>query len=298
MNLRERLVYGAAWLGGCLPLPVLGAVGRLLGGLACGIARERREVAEENLRRAYPDKDEAWIRATAKASFRHLGRVSLECLALVRWSPEKVAAKTKVHGVEHAEQAHAEGKGVILLGAHVGNWEWLVPNIATAFRPMTAVAKVLDWEPANAVVNAWRTKTGNVIVDHRRSGMALVRTLARKEVVGILLDQGMDWYGGVWVDFFGRPACTSHGMAQLAMRSGAPVVPAYCLPGDDGFFHLHFLPRLPTIDTGDRRQDEWDNTQQYTKVLEEIIRINPGQWLWSHRRWKHRPYCPWPREDR
>lgn len=116
--------------------------------------------------------------------------------------------------------------------------------------------------------------------------------------MGILLDQSMDWYDGIWVDFFGRAACTSNGMAGLAMATGAAVIPAYCLRAADGKFDLYFESVVQTVNTGDKRQDEWDNTQNYTKVLERMIRRHPEQWLWAHRRWKHRPCCPWPREDR
>jgi KDO2-lipid IV(A) lauroyltransferase len=123
-----------------------------------------------------------------------------------------------------------------------------------------------------------------------------LRSLKQGNFIGILLDQNVDWYDGEWVDFFGRPACTNKGLALLAMKTKAPVIPVWSWRRDDGNFELHIGQEVPLIDTGDKAQDVWDNTQAYTKVLEDIIRKRPEQWFWLHQRWKTKPYHLWPRE--
>ena len=117
-----------------------------------------------------------------------------------------------------------------------------------------------------------------------------------KKPVGVLLDQNVDWYKGVFAEFFGRPACTNKGLALLAMSTGAPVLPYYSFRAPDGSFDVYVDPEIPLVKTGDKIQDVWDNTQNYTKALERIIRRRPEQWFWLHQRWKTKPYHRWPRE--
>jgi KDO2-lipid IV(A) lauroyltransferase len=162
---------------------------------------------------------------------------------------------------------------------------------------MAAVARPLDWPPADRLVNYWRTKTGNFQVDKTGGGLTLIRNLRRGQVVGLLLDQGMDYYNGLWVDFFGRPACTSHAVAKLARASGAAVVCGYLRRAPDGKFDLHYRPVVPLADSGDPTRDDWENTQRYTREIEEFVREVPEQWFWVHNRWKHRPCSDWPREQ-
>lgn len=98
--------------------------------------------------------------------------------------------------------------------------------------------------------------------------------------------------------FFGRPACTNKGLALLARSTEAPVIAHYNWRADDGKFDVYFSPEIPLVKTGDKTMDIWQNTQNYTKVLEDIIRQKPEQWFWLHQRWKTKPFQPWPREKR
>ena len=112
--------------------------------------------------------------------------------------------------------------------------------------------------------------------------------------MGTLLDQNVDWYKGVFVDFFGRPACTNSGFAKLALRSRAPVVPMYTVRKGKRFL-IEFLPEVPLIETGDKIKDIEINTQNYVSAVESMVRRYPDQYFWVHNRWKTKPYCPYPR---
>ena len=109
------------------------------------------------------------------------------------------------------------------------------------------------------------------------------------------MDQNVDWYDGVFVDFFGRRACTNKGMAVLALLSGAPVLPVFLLR-EKGGYRAVFGPPMPLRRTGDRIRDIEDNTAAYNRAIESFVRRYPEQWFWAHRRWKTRPYRPWPRQ--
>ena len=125
----------------------------------------------------------------------------------------------------------------------------------------------------------------------------MLRALKQNGILGILIDQNVDWYEGVFVDYFGRPACTTDGLALLALHTEAPVLPGYMVRLPDGRYRLVFGPEVEVIRTGDRDADILANTQRFTKVIEQIVRRYPDQWLWVHQRWKTQP-CQVPRKER
>ena len=124
----------------------------------------------------------------------------------------------------------------------------------------------------------------------------MLRTLKQNGILGILIDQNVDWYEGVFVDYFGRPACTTDGLALLAMHTEAPVLPAYMVRLPGGRYRLVFGPEVEVTRTGDRNADVLANTQRFTKVIEQIVRRYPDQWLWIHQRWKTQK-CQIPRKE-
>ena len=278
------------------PLSWARAAGRFLGRLGYKLDARHRQIVTENLRASFPDKDEAWVLATARACYEHLGQVLAEMPHLFRLSPEKIAERVRWHGWDVADEIRARKMGVILLTGHLGNWEWVSLAAGQGYGGGYVVARPLDWPPAQRLVDELRTKTGHVVLDKAKSGRRILTALRRQGEVGILLDQNVDWYDGVWVDFFGRPACTNKGLALLALATEAPVILFYGHRAPDGCFDLYLGPEIPLVRTGDKTKDVWQNTQNYTKALEDAIRKCPEQWFWLHQRWKTKPYHPWPRE--
>lgn len=297
MNWAYGMLHAGMWLASLPPLGLARALGAGLGRTALRLDARHRGIILDNLRLSFPEREEAWLQATARDCFAHLGQVACEIPRLVRLSPQQVLAKTRQHGLENLEQARALGKGVLLLTGHIGNWEWSAVASGLAIKGACLVARPLDWPPADRLVQYWRTKGGNSVVPKSRSARAVLKELKRGGLVAVMLDQNVDWYDGEWVDFFGRPACTNKGLALLAMTTGAPVVPFYGFRAPDGLFDMYFEAPAPMRKTGDKLQDVWDNTQLYTKALEEIIRQHPEQWFWLHQRWKTKPFHAWPRRQ-
>ncbi len=299
MSLADKALRAAMLTLAAPPLDISRALGAGMGRLALMLDSRHRRIIRDNLRQSFPERDEAWVRKTAAACYAHLGKVAMEIPRLLRCSPEQILARTRFHGDENVaegQRLQAEGKGALLLTGHIGNWEWASLAAGLKFGPACLVARPIDWPPADRMVNQWRTRTGHEVVPKAGSARRILGQLKKGGAVGVLLDQNVDWYDGEWVDFFGRPACTNKGLALLAMRTGCPVFPFHSFRADDGVFDLYFGPRVELVDSGDKTQDVWENTQRFTKVLEEIIRRRPEQWFWLHQRWKTKPFHPWPRQ--
>ncbi|KIX12926.1 lysophospholipid acyltransferase family protein [Dethiosulfatarculus sandiegensis] len=279
------------------PLPLARFFGKGLGSLGFKLDQRHREIILRNIAESFPEKSREWVTKTSLDCYRHLGKVVMEIPKLLAYPPEKIASLTRFHGLPPERLKSFRETGVLLLTGHIGNWEWASVASGHALGPAAVVARPIDWPPADRLVNSWRTKTGHEVVPKANSARRILRGLMKKEAIGVLLDQNVDWYDGEWVDFFGRPACTNKGLALLALRTKAPVVPFYCHRADDGLFDVYFGEEVPLVKTGDKTKDVWQNTQNYTKVLEGIIRQKPEQWFWLHQRWKTRPYHKWPREN-
>jgi len=296
MDLAYRLLYAAVWCASLAPLRLARLWGRLLGLAWYRLDRRHRRIVLDNLRASFPGQDPSWIERTARGVFLHLGQVVSEIPYLLRWPLKRIESQVRLRGVEHFRRAQAKGRGVLLLTGHLGNWEWASLAATGVVAPAAVVARPIDWPPADRLVNRWRSKTGHKVVPKTASARRILRLLRQGHAIGVLLDQNVDWYDGQWVEFFGRQACTNKGLALLARATGAPVLPFYCFRAPDGRFEVCFGPEVELVKTGDKTKDVWQNTQNYTRALEEIIRQHPEQWFWLHQRWKTRPYHLWPRE--
>ncbi len=178
----------------------------------------------------------------------------------------------------------ARGKGVLFATGHLGNWELSAYSHALLSAPMDVVVRPLDNPRFDAFVERRRGLSGNHLISKRDFARPILQALRRNEAVGILVDQNVLPEHGVFVDFFGKPACTGTTFAKIAARSGAAVIPGFALWSEAEQRHiLHFYPEVPI--TGDEVAD----TAAIQKAVEKAIRQHPDQWLWVHRRWKSRP---------
>ncbi|MBU2468063.1 MAG: lysophospholipid acyltransferase family protein [Proteobacteria bacterium] len=300
MSFADQALHAGVWTLSLPPLGLSRAVGRGLGRLAMALDQRHRRIVLDNLSVSFPEKDQAWVQDTGRKVFEHIAQVAVEIPRLVRLSPEKILAHARCHGLDNVRRALAKGNGLILLTGHFGNWEWgnIAGSMCLGFGALI-VARPIDWLPADRLVNGWRTKScDSEVVPKSRSARALLRGIKQNRMLGLLMDQNVDWYDGEWVDFFGRPACTNKGLALLARSTGAPVIPYHNWRAEDGKFDVYFGEEVPLVKTSDKTMDIWQNTQNYTKVLEDIIRQKPEQWFWLHQRWKTKPSQLWPRERR
>jgi KDO2-lipid IV(A) lauroyltransferase len=216
--------------------------------------------------------------------FRSIARTIVAVAKFPSIRKDNVARWIRCEGGEHFDNAIREGRGVLFATAHLGNWELSAFAHALLRSPMNVVVRPLDNPLLDRLVEARRGLSGNRPIFKKDFARAILKSLAANQAVGILIDQNVTADAGVFVDFFGRPACTSTGFAKLAAHSGSPVIPGFALwSEEERRYVLRFYPRIHI--TGDAALD----TQTLQNKLEEVIRIYPDQWLWIHRRWKTRP---------
>lgn len=280
---------------GRIPRPLARRLGDGLGTAGFRLDRRHRNIALDNLALALGDELDPRQRwELAKAVYRNLGQVLFE----VGWSLAAAAAELdrhiRIEGLEHYRAAFEKGKGVLAITGHLGNWE-LLSIVADRTRiPINVVYRPLDFTPLNLFFETLRGRFGARLIPTSHAMIRIARALKRKEAVAILMDQSADWYDGVWVDFFGHRTCTNKGMALIALKSRAPVLPVFLYREETGF-RAEFGPEIPLVVTGDKTKDIETNTLNFGKAVEAGIRRHPEQWFWVHRRWKKRPYSPWPR---
>jgi len=250
-----------------------------------------RRIAGRNLAIAFPDQAPWERRKIALRTFKNLGRVAAEFPHISHFNQNNIHQYLSLEGVEHFHRARQKGKGVLFLTAHFGNWEWMAAGFPLlAHHNSHVIFRPLDNRFLDGLVDRLRTATGNQTIPKEKSMGRILRLLKSGETIGILLDQNMAWQEGAFVDFFGELACTNIGMAILAMRTDAPVLPIFNFRRPDGRYRVVIEPEVVLVRTGDKGQDIEKNTELFTQIIEKHVRDYPDQWLWVHQRWKTRPW--------
>jgi Kdo2-lipid IVA lauroyltransferase/acyltransferase len=292
--MRQRLEYAAAWpfikIMGILPRPLARAAGVGLALLVYVFHGKLRRVGLRNLQLAFPQKSEAERKRILRGEFVSLGRQLAEVCHFPKYTRENVEEVVVYDGLENFERAHERSKGVLFLTAHFGGWELSAFAHSLYGHPMNIVARGLDNVYLNRLITRYRTMHGNRIVDKDDFVRGLLAAMKAGEAVGILMDTNMTPPQGVFVDFFGIPACTASGLARIALRTDAAVVPGFTIwDAQLKKYRLRFDPAVELLRTGDLEADIQANTQKFASITEEYVRKYPEQWLWVHRRWKTRP---------
>jgi KDO2-lipid IV(A) lauroyltransferase len=264
------------------------ALGRGLGRLWADLDPRHVRIAVENLRHAFPHWDEPRLFRTARAVYAHFGQVLFDILWLEPRSREEIMGLVDVDGVEAARAAFAEGRGVVMVASHFGNWELNGIALGWLFEPVAVVARTLDNPVLDERLVAFRRKSGNQVVYKRQALGQALRLLRAGKGVAFLVDQNVQHDEGIFVDFFGRPAATTTAAAALAVRCGSPILYGWTKLRADGRYQMHYDVMRPT--PGAERVAEVARvTQALTHEIEDYVRVAPEQWLWIHRRWKTRP---------
>jgi KDO2-lipid IV(A) lauroyltransferase len=255
---------------GALPRPLARGVGILIGGLVYRLHPRLRRVGLRNLELAFPEKSLHERRKILRGVY--------------------VSQVAVYQGVENFEAAEKRGKGVLLLTGHFGGWEVGSFFHSLQGHPMQIVVRPLDNPYVDALVTHYRGLHGNTMIGKDGFARGLIAAMRKNKTVGILMDTNMTPPQGVFVDFFGIPACTASGVARVALHTGATVVPAFTI-WDPVLrkYRVEFDRPVEMVRTGDDDADAVANTALFTKILEEYVRRYPDQWLWVHRRWKARP---------
>jgi KDO2-lipid IV(A) lauroyltransferase len=270
----------------CVPLSIRKLFFKFLLMLFYHVAAKHRLIALHNLRCAFPDKEMGELISIAKGVYRNVAITAAEFFSMPSITRDNLHEWVELEGLEHYEAGISQGKGLLSIVAHFGNWE-LMPVIAPfLLKPLYIVYRPLDSPVLDNMVEHMRTINGNWMIPKGGSGKRIMELLQQNHLIGILSDQNVAAREGVFVDFFGRPACTGVGLAVLALRSGAPVLPAFMARQKSGKYKLILKPLVEISRTGDDERDLLENTQRFTKIVEGIVREYPDQWFWIHQRWK------------
>jgi Kdo2-lipid IVA lauroyltransferase/acyltransferase len=292
--MKEWLEYAPVWLilkvVGALPRRLARGFAAVVTSLLFSLQPRLQKTAEFNLRVAFPDWTDAQRKDVTRKMVRNLGWMAAEFARLPRLTKENIEDVVILEGHENFLEGQRRGKGVLYLTGHIGAWELSSFAHALYGYPLHYMARPLDNKRLDALVNQYRCSSGNRPIFKNESARVMLKVLKDSGTVGILADQNTLPAEGVFVDFFGKLACTTTGLARVALHTGAAVVPGYAY-WDETIqkYRLRFEPPVELIQTGDTERDVFENTQRFAKVIEEIIRKHPDQWVWIHKRWKTRP---------
>lgn len=295
-KLQTTLEYGVArsLLGalGLLPRSAAIVLGRGFGRVAYSLAGNLRRTGETNLRLAFPELSEAERTRILRGTFATLGRLLGEFSQFHRATRESLRELIEYDpvGLAHLRAAEKEQRGVIFLTGHLGAWELLSFGWSALEYPISFLVRPIDNPKIEAMIEGVRTRFGNRAIDKKSAAREALRVLKAGGTLGILSDLNSQPNEGVFVPFFGRLACTTAGIATLALKTDAVVIPTVAVwnPEKRRYF-FHGDPPIELTRTGDKHKDLEVNTAQFAAAMESLVRRYPDQWMWIHKRWKTRP---------
>jgi KDO2-lipid IV(A) lauroyltransferase len=291
-----RAMYGVVWLLSRIPFRVGQLLGDMLGNVTAQLLKRRVRASLDNLRYTLGEEmSEAELIELNGRIIAHFARMVFEVPHIIRLNPNNLKRYVVFENEEALKCALEKGRGVFMLTAHFGNWELMSAATVLQLHAKNAVVvRPADFEPADRLLRALRTRFGTEIIPKRRAMKKLLSARKENKVIGILLDQNVDWYEGVFVPFLGKLACTNKGLALIALRTGSPVIPMFSVREPDGRYRIIFENEVVLEKTGDKLKDTETNTALFTQIIEKYVRNYPDQWFWFHKRWKTKPYCAVP----
>jgi KDO2-lipid IV(A) lauroyltransferase len=275
---------------GALPRPLARFVGARIAAFLLWLQPKLRRTAAENLKLAFPEWTRKQRRAVIKGMVRQLGWMGAEFARFPKYSETTIERAVLLDAFENFAAAQSQGNGVLFLTGHMSAWE-LAPFAQALFGyPLHFLVRAIDNPRVDALVTRYRCLSGNLPIEKNQSARAVLKVLSAGGTVGILADHNTLLAEGVFVDFFGIPACTTAGLARFALHTKAAVVPGF-LHWDAAVrkYRLCFEPAVEITRSGDDAVDIRENTQRFMRVVENYVRQYPDQWLWLHKRWKTRP---------
>jgi KDO2-lipid IV(A) lauroyltransferase len=292
--MREWIEYAAAWIGvkslGLLPRPAARFAGASFAAAAYALRTPLRRAAMFNLSLAFPDWSDAKRKRVIRRMIQQIGWMAAEFSQFPKYTRENIQKIVVLDGFENFDAARRRGKGVLFLTGHMSAWELAPFAHALYGHPLHFLVRPIANRRVDALINRYRCLSGNQPIQKNKSARSILRILADGGTVGILSDHNTVLEESVFVDFFGIPASTTSGLARIALRTDAAVVPGF-LSWDSARrkYRLRFEPVIELARTGDEESDVRENTARFTKTIEDYVRAYPDQWLWVHKRWKTRP---------
>lgn len=275
---------------GLLPRSVATALGSCAGKLAYRLLGKLRRTGERNLELALPELSKAERDKILMGSLSSLGRSLGIFPQLKKITRKNLHEFVDIVGSGNFDAVSSNGRGTLFITGHLGNWELLPVAFALNYSPANMLVRRLDNPKIEELVDEVRTLHGNRTLDKRAAARDMMRLLNDGKIIGVLIDSNADLREGVFVDFFGIPACTTAGAASLALRTNANVLPFFMVwDKASGKYQMKIEPPIDFISNGDKEKDRIELTVLMTNAIEKFVRKYPEQWLWIHRRWKTRP---------
>src|ERR1700689_1028013 len=292
--MREWLEYAAAWVGvkslGLLPRPAARFAGASFAAAAYAVRAPLRRAAMFNLGLAFPDWSETKRKRVIGRMIQQIGWMAAEFSQFPKYTRDNIERIVVLDGFENFDAARRRGKGVLFLTGHMSAWE-LAPFAQALYgHPLHFLVRPIANKRVDALINGYRCRAGKQPIEKNRSARAILKVLGDGGTVGVLADHNTDIEESVFVNFFGVPASTTSGLARIALRTDAAVVPGFLSWDESGKkYRLRFEPAVELARTANEEADIVANTQRFTRVIEDFVRAHPDQWLWVHKRWKTRP---------
>lgn len=289
-RLEYAVLRSLLWAFSSLPRRAALRVGAAIGSVLYAFDWKRRRIGLQNLDIAFPEKSDAEQRAILYRAYRNIGRSAAESAQMVELNRDSVQRYVRIDDIERWQQAVNRPGGAIIVTAHFGSWELLAYAQGLYGRPVTIVHKSFPNPMVDHIVNHIRSRAGTRHLRKKRAAREALRALREGALLVTPIDQNQKRQDGVFVTLFGIPACTTPGPARLAMRTGAPIVPAFLVrDGESDQHRLIVLPDIEVAQTGDRERDIAATMQRCSDVVERMLLNYPEQWIWFHRRWRTRP---------
>ncbi len=271
-----------------LPVALGRLIGKSLGTLAYFILPGERTKALSSLNVAYPSLPKSQKELRAKMMFQHFGEAFADVVLsekIMKNADDYIVISDKDRTV--LSDCMSDSNGTIYITAHLGNWEVMAHFLAHLGHSTSTIAKEIHNPWLNKLVLDKREKSNVHVLLRGRDGSNsnIMRSLKKPGFVGFLIDQKIKG-AGVWVDFFGKPAFTPRGAAQIALKMNLRTIAGFCVREPDGKYRLITEGPFSLIRSDDPEQDIIDNTALFTKTIQEMIQRYPEQWVWMHQRWK------------
>ena len=252
-------------------------------------ARKHRRNTIKHLTMAFGnEKTEKEIRQIARRMVFHFAAAGVDAIRIPIFLKQGMDQYIRAENMHYLEEVYREGKGMILLTAHFGNWELMGAWLTWKKYPLRVVGKSLANPRLNQLLLETRNQAGYLNIARGTETREIIRALKQGYSIGMLMDQDTR-VKGVWVDFFGRKANTPVGPVLLARKFNIPIIPAFAHLEPDFTYHVECFAPITVSDTGNPDKDLLDDVQKCSDIYEQIIRKHPEQWVWMHRRWRRQP---------
>ena len=288
--MKERLARFLLRLLEAIPLAVMAFFLEGLMLIVWAIDRKHRRIARINLKIAFPEMDEKEAGRIIRYCYKRVGTSAAEFLHIPKMDERYIRERFRIEGLEHIEKSAREGRPIIVLTGHFGNWELSSHAYSVLVAPMAFIVKSLRSPILDAIVTERRQIRGNTVIRQTESAKHILRFLRKKVMVGILIDQNVDRHKGVPVELFGRKTYTTDGIARLALALRAAIHPGFVFrdPADKFRHTVRFGPDVPMDFDAPKEEEIVQLTRRCNQELEKVIKMAPDQWIWFQPRWKTR----------